>query len=77
LEKQATNIIKETKQTSAPVPKPVPVPEPVTMPVFTSEPTISPSPAPKPAAPVIIAQPPIQNNAVAAGVPLSTPTVNV
>jgi hypothetical protein len=37
----------------------------------------TPTVAPKPAAPVIIAQPPIQNNAVAAGVPLSTPTVNV
>jgi len=82
LEKQATSIIKETKQTSAPVPKPVPVPEPVTMPVFTSEPTVSPIPTPTAtptpsAIPVVIAQPPIQNNAVAAGVPLTTPTVNV
>ena len=77
LEKQATSIIKETKQTSAPVPKPVPVPEPVTMPVFTSEPTVSPIPTPTSSAiPVVIAQPPIQNNA-AAGLPLSTPTVNV
>ena len=84
LEKQATNIIKETKQTSAPVAalKPVPVPEPVTMPL---EPTISPIPTPTPtptlsAIPVVIAQPPIQNNAVAAGVPLNPTgisTVNV
>jgi hypothetical protein len=53
------------------------------MPVFTSEPTISPSPAPtvapKPAAPVVIAQPQIQNN-IGAAVPLNpitTSTVNV
>jgi hypothetical protein len=83
LEKQATSIIKETKQTSAPVAALKPVPEPVMMPVFTSEPTISPSPAPtvapKPAAPVVIAQPQLQNN-VGAAVPLNpitTSTVNV
>ena len=49
------------------------------------EPTISPIPTPTPtptlsAIPVVIAQPPIQNNAVAAGVPLNPTgisTVNV
>ena len=77
LEQQASSIIKETKQTSAPVPKPVPVPEPVQMPEFTSEPTVSPMP-PKP---VVIAQPLMQNNIAAAPLPplnpTTTSTVNV
>ena len=77
LEQQASSIIKETKQTSAPGPKPVPVPEPVQMPEFTSEPTVSPMP-PKP---VVIAQPLMQNNIAAAPLPplnpTTTSTVNV
>ena len=77
MEQQASSIIKETKQTSAPVPKPVPVPEPVQMPEFTSEPTVSPMP-PKP---VVIAQPLMQNNIAAAPLPplnpTTTSTVNV
>lgn len=72
LEQQASSIIKETKQTSAPVPKPVPVPEPVQMPEFTSEPIVSPMP-PKP---VVIAQPPIQNNIAAAPLPPLNPTTS-
>ena len=70
LEQKASSIIKETKQTSAPVPKPAPTAkpaEPVTMPEFTSQPTVSPEPAPAmpaiPPKPVVIAQaqgPPIQ-----------------
>lgn len=70
LEQQASSIIKETKQTSAPVPKPAPVPEPVQMPVFTSEPTVSPMPAPKP---VVIAQGPVQNNIAALPLPPLNP----
>ena len=72
LEQQASSIIKETKQTSAPVPKPVPVPEPVQMPEFTSEPIVSPMP-PKP---VVIAQPPMQNNIAAAPLPPLNPTTS-
>jgi hypothetical protein len=72
LEQQASSIIKETKQTSAPVPKPVPVPEPVQMPVFTSEPTVSPI-LPKP---VVIAQPQMQNNIAAAPLPPLNPTTS-
>ena len=59
LQKEAKIIIKETKQASAPAPKPVPQPEPVAMPEFTTEPTLSPAPAPVMAPapkPVVIAQ---------------------
>ena len=85
LEKQATSIIKETKQTSAPVAAVKPVPEPVTIPLESTispipRPTPTPTFAPQPAIPVVIAQPQLQNNAVAAGVPLNPTgisTVNV
>jgi len=80
LEQQASSIIKETKQTSAPVPKPVPVPEPFQIPEFGNEPIISPVPL----KPVVIAQPPMQNNIAAAPLPplpplnpTTTSTVNV
>jgi hypothetical protein len=60
LQKEAKTIIKETKQASAPVPKPMPVVEPVKMPEFGSEPTISPAPlqAQAPLKPVVVAVPP-------------------
>jgi len=91
LEKQANSIIKETKQTSAPVAAVKPVSEPVTIPLESTispiptpapRPTFTPTltPAPQPAIPVVIAQPQLQNNAVAAGVPLNPTgisTVNV
>ena len=91
LEKQANSIIKETKQTSAPVAAVKTVSEPVTIPLESTispiptpahRPTFTPTltPAPQPAIPVVIAQPQLQNNAVAAGVPLNPTgisTVNV
>lgn len=69
LEQQANSIIKETKQTSAPISKPAPAPEPVAMPVFTSQPIVNPMPAPKP---VVIAQGPTTMPIN----PLPQPTIN-
>ena len=73
LQKEAKTIIKETKQASAPVPKPMPVVEPVKMPEFTNEPTISPAPqAQAPLKPVVIAEP-NQNVAAAPPIPAQMP----
>ena len=63
LEQQASNIIKETKQTSAPVPKPAPTAKPAEPVTISLEPTVSPEPTS--AMPVVIAQaqgpqPPVQ-----------------
>jgi hypothetical protein len=72
LQKEAKTIIKETKQASAPVPKPQPTPsvEPVKMPEFGSEPTISPAPQQAPLKPVVVAEP---NQNVAAAPPMPAP----
>ena len=71
LQKEAKTIIKETKQASAPVPKPQPVVEPVKMPEFGNEPTISPVPPQQvPLKPVVVAEP---NQNVAAAPPMPAP----